>query len=147
MAVYSYGLIDTLVTGGGTLSFNDATGDSWIVAPERCSGLGLPKVRAGIYNRGQTDGYLFPGEFMLEGRRLLIAGTIRIESASTEAAVLAAREAMCATADAACRSILATEGTLNFVGGSSLAVRAELFEPVGAWLKSFVLGLVSTSSA
>jgi len=144
--VYSYGLIDTLVSGGGTISFNDPTGDSWLVDPSRSTGLEMRKVRTSIYNRAQTNGYYY-GAFRLEGRHLLLGGTIRVESASTEAAVLAVREAMIAAAIAVLEPIAqgTTTGTLNFVGGSSLTVKCDVgLVPSGAWLKQFVLGLVST---
>jgi hypothetical protein len=145
--VYTYDYIDTLVTPGGTLSLNDAIGDTYRLAPKRCSGLGMAKVRTAIYPKGQTHGFIL-GTFFLEGLNLLLAGDITIRSVSTEQAVRDAREAMCVAAVAACSSILDTTGTLNFVGGTSLAVKCNLaFEPQGDFFKSFVFGLVSASSS
>ncbi len=146
--VYSYGLIDTLVSSGGTISFNDATGDTWALDPARCSGLAMRKVRSSIYNRAQIDGYYF-GNFYLEGRHLLLAGTILVDD-TTEAAALATRESMIASAIAVLEPIATgstgSTGTLNFVGGSTLTVKCDVaLDPTGAWLKSFVFGLVSAA--
>lgn len=145
--VYAYGLVDTVVSSGGTMSFNDATGDTWWIDPERSSGLAMRKVRASTYDKAQTDGYYF-GNFYLEGRHMLFGGDAVVRSQSLEENVLTAREAMIAAAIAVLEPMAsgAGSGTLNFIGGSSLTVRCDLaLDPSGAWLKKFVMGLVSGS--
>ena len=147
--VYSYSLIDTLVTSGGTVSFNDETGNTLTVVPGRSTGLGMPKVRPAIYPKGQTDGFIL-GEFHLEGLHLVLAGEILIRSVVTPmSAVVTAREALIANAIAACTAIAgAATGSLNFVGGYSLPVKCDVaFEPLGAFQKDYVFGLVSASSS
>lgn len=145
--VYSYSLIDNLVCPGGTISMNDDAGDTWFVDPEKSSGLAMRKVRDSTYDYSQQSGYYF-GNFYLEGRHLLLAGILHIRTVGTEAAILSVRESMIAVGVSALTSISegGGNGTLNFVGGSSLTVKCDLaLNPTGPFLKNYVFGLVSAS--
>ncbi len=145
MPGYTYRNITTLVTPAGTLTFNAASGDRYLIDPARSSGLGMPKVRSPIDNKGQTDGYLLH-DFFLEGRHLLLAGDMAIDSATTEAGVVTARDALASDMETKLTSILRATGTLNFSAGSALTVKCELgVDFSGVWLKSFVFGLVSAA--
>ncbi len=147
MAAYTYSSITTLVTPGGTLTFNATSGDTYLIAPARCSGLGMPKVRAPVDLAGQTDGSILH-DFFLEGRHLLLAGDLVIRSASTEATWVTARDTLANSMVTALTSILRATGTLNFSGGTAITVKCELgSEFPGDWHKAFVFGLASSSSA
>jgi hypothetical protein len=146
MASWHYSDITTLVTPAGTIGFNSPTGDTLMIDPQRSSGLGYAQVRAPIIHRGQTDGYtLLP--FFLEGQHLVLAGDVVIRSATSEAGVVSARNTLLTTTRTRLKSILQADGTLNFGAGDALSVRCEmLIQPMGAWRKSFVLGLVSAAA-
>ena len=144
--VYSYGLIDTLTSAGGVMSFNDPTGDTFHVDPERSTGLEMPKVRPAKWPKGQANGNIL-GRFHLEGLAPLLAGDIVVRSVTDEAAMLAKREEMCVNAVSVLSAMLASTGTLAFVGGYTLACKCEIaFTPTGKWFKSYVFGLVSESA-
>lgn len=147
MASFSYNQITTLTTPGGTITFNAASGDTLLIDPAACSGLGVSSIRAPIFNKGQTDGYnILP--FFEEGQHLVLAGIIRIESASTESGIVTARNTILTSTRSALKTILRADGTLNFSTGDTVTVRCEqLVGASGAWLKNFVLGLVSASAA
>ena len=143
MARYGYSDIGTLVTPAGTITFNAVAGlGAFYIDPQRSSGLGMPKIRAPIDNRGQTDGYLLH-DFFLEGRHLLLAGTVVPTSG-----LAADRDAMCEDMEQALTSILRANGTLNIGGGVSFTVKCDIaadFPAVQGVLKGFVFGLATAS--
>jgi hypothetical protein len=148
---FGYQQIQSLVTPAGTVTFNADTGDTLFLDPRRSSGLGSSRVRAPIDNRPQTDGYLLH-DFFEEGQHLVLAGDVVIRSATSEAGVVAARDALLTDLVLKLKSILRADGTLVFSGGGSQTVRCELLPEItssdsGPMQKSFVFGLVSATPA
>jgi hypothetical protein len=138
--VASYSGITTLVTGGGTLTFNAATGNTYLIDPGRCSGFGMGQVRAPIDDRGQISGYILH-DFFEEGTHFLLGGVIIADT-------VANRDTMEASMKTALRSILVPTGTLNFTGGSA-AVKCDIgvdFPSISAHVKGFVFGLVTATA-
>lgn len=137
-----YSDITTLVTPGGTITFNAASGDTYFVDPFKCSGLiGTGGIRNPVDDRGQTSGFLVH-TFFEEGARGVIAGLIKTDDVAT-------RESMQTALKTALRSILTTTGTLNFSGGASLAVKFELgldFPHIQGIAKGFQFGLVGATA-
>lgn len=137
-----YSDITTLVTGGGTITFNAATGNTYLVDPGRCSGIiGTGEIRNPVDDKGQTSGFLLH-DFFEKGARGVIGGVIVADT-------VANRNTMQETLKTALRSILTTTGTLNFSGGSSLAVQFELgcdFPVWSAHVKGFQFGLVAAAA-
>lgn len=137
-----YSDITTLVTGGGTITFNAATGNTYLIDPQRCTGLiGTGEVRNPVDDRGQQSGFLLH-DFFEKGGRGVIAGVIVADSDAN-------RNTMQESLKTALRSILTTTGTLNFSGGASLAVQFELgcdFPMLSANVKLFQFGLVSAAA-
>lgn len=137
-----YSDITTLVTGGGTITFNATTGNTYLIDPGRCSGLiGSGEIRNPVDDRGQQSGFLLH-DFFEKGARGVLAGVIVADT-------VANRNTMQANLKTALRSILTTTGTLNFSGGESLAVQFELgcdFPVFGGNVKLFQFGLVSATA-
>ena len=133
-----YSDITTLVTGGGTITF----GTTYLIDPQRCSGLiGTGRVRNPVDDRGQQSGFLLH-DFFEEGGRGVVGGVIDVAST-------AARDTAETNLKTALRSILTTTGTLNFSGGSSLAVQWELGCDFPVWsgiVHGFLFGLVSADA-
>jgi len=147
MSSWSYSDISTCVTSAGTFTFNAASGDTIILDPDACSGLGTSGVRTSIFNRGQTSGYNFAAAFLEEGQHLVLAGTVLVRSASTEAGYVTARDAVLTDLRTKMKSALGADATLT-IGGDSLVVRCEhLPEQSGGFVKRVVLGLVSATAA
>jgi hypothetical protein len=139
--VPGYSDITTLVTPGGTLTFNAATGNTYLIDPSRCTGIiGTGEIRNPVDDRGQTSGFLLH-DFFERGARGVLAGVIVVDTVSN-------RNSMQDSMKAALRSILTTTGTLNFSSGS-VAVQFELgcdFPALGGIVKGFQFGLVSAST-
>lgn len=137
-----YSDITTLVTPGGTITFNAATGNTYLIDPSRCSGfIGTGQVRNPVDHRGQTSGYILH-DFFEEGARGVLAGVIVADTTAN-------RNTMQDALKAALRSILTTTGTLTITGLGSVAVQFELgldFPMIGANVKGFQFGLVSAST-
>lgn len=137
-----YSDITTLVTGGGTITFNAATGNTYLIDPQRCSGLiGTGEIRNPVDDRGQQSGFLLH-TFFEKGARGVIGGVIVADT-------VANRNAMQTALKTALRSILTTTGTLSFSGGETLAVKFELgcdFPVLSANVKLFQFGLVSATA-
>ena len=137
-----YSEITTLVTPGGTITFNAASGDTYFLDPDGCSGLiGTGEIRNPVDNKGQTSGFLVH-TFFEQGARGVLAGQLHCDSA-------AARNAMQDTLKAALRSILTTTGTLNFTGGQAIVVKFELgldFPQISGIRKGFRFGLVGETA-
>lgn len=137
----SFSDITTLVTGGGTITFNAATGNTFLLDPSRCSGLGMAQIRAPIDNKGQTSGYILH-DFFEEGTHMILSGVLVADT-------VANRNAQMTNLKAALRSILTTTGTLNFSSGEAPAVKCEIgvdFPVLNAHLKLFVFGLVTATA-
>ncbi len=137
-----YSDITTLATGGGTITFNAATGNTYLIDPARCSGLiGTGEVRNPVDNRGQQSGFLLH-DFFEKGGRGVLGGVIVADT-------VANRNTMQDSLKAALRSILTTTGTLSFSGGATLAVQFDLacdFPVLSAHVKLFQFGLVSATA-
>jgi hypothetical protein len=137
-----YSDITTLVTPGGTITFNAATGNTYLIDPARCSGLiGTGEIRNPTNDRGQTDGFIVHARFE-RGARGVLGGVIVADS-------VANRNSMQDSLKAAVRSIKTTTGTLNFSGGSSLAVSFDIaadFPVLVGHHKLFVFGLIAASA-
>lgn len=79
----------TLTTGGGTITFNDATGDTGIHDAGNCTGLDQAPIRATIEDKPQAAGGIWQ-PFLSGPRRVVLAGEIVIRSAGDEAGYLGA---------------------------------------------------------
>ena len=136
----------SLITPAGTITFNASTGDTYLHDPNTCVGLdGSGPLRTARDPRPLTDGSLQHPSF-LDGRTVTIGGTIIIRSASTEAAVVTARNTMEDALSTALDSILNTTGVYQWVltGGSTRHVGVRYDSTIlysGAWLKSYLFGL------
>ena len=132
--------ISTLVTPGGTLTFNAASGNTFMTDPDKCSGFGMGNVRNPIDNKGQASGYIIH-PFFEEGSHLAIGGAVIADTTAN-------RDTMEANMKAALRSILSADGTLNFSSGGSATVRCDVgcdFPRISGVLHGFVLGLVTAT--
>lgn len=137
----SYADITTLVTGGGTITFNAATGNTYLVNPGASTGLDGVKLRKPFDNKGQTDGFLVHDGYE-EGLHLVIAGVLIADS-------VANRNTMISNLKTALRSIASTTGTLNFGAGGSISVEWELGVEFPIWsggVKGFTFGLIATDA-
>lgn len=137
----SFSDITTLVTGGGTITFNAASGNTYMIDPNASTGLGMGAVRAPIDNKGQTAGYILHN-FFEEGTHFVLSGIIVADT-------VANRNTMMDNLKAALRSILTTTGTLNFGSGATASVKCDVacdFPNQSAMLKGFVFGLVSATA-
>jgi hypothetical protein len=146
MAEFSYTKITTLVTPGGTITFNATGADTLYLDPGNCRGLGDFDVRAPVDPRGQTSGFLLH-PFFLPGAELLLVGIFEIISSGTEAGYVAARDSLMDGTYSKLKSAAATStSTLNFTGGatiSGLKVRRSAFH--GGFRKGFTIDLVGTT--
>lgn len=135
----SYSDITTLVTSGGTITFNAASGNTYHIDPQSSTGLDAVKLRKPVDHKGQTDGYIRHRGFE-EGDRILLAGVIVADTVSN-------RNAMMTALKTALTSIKGTtDGTLNFGDGSSLSVQWDVgveFPRWSAHVVRFVFGLVT----
>lgn len=137
----SYSDITTLVTGGGTITFNAASGNTYLLDPARCSGLDGVRLRKPFDPRGQTDGFIVHQGFE-EGLHLVLAGVLVADT-------IANRNTMIADLKTALRSIKATSGTLNFGAGGSISVQWEVGLDFPVWngfVKGFTFGLIAATA-
>lgn len=137
--------ITTLTTPAGTLTFNEATGDTYFVDPGRSDGLGMGEIRNPIDDRGQQSGFLLH-EFFEKGAVLLVAGTVL---ARTDTTGITGADALMSDMVTKLRSTLASTGTLNF--GSGAAITGKLygrvkFPTLGGLQKGFEFMWVSASA-
>lgn len=137
-----YSDITTLVTGSGTITFNAASGNTYLIDPSRCTGLiGTGEIRNPVDDRGQQSGFLIH-DFFEKGARGMLAGVLVADTTAN-------RNTMQTTLKTALRSILTTTGTLNFSGGETLAVQFEIgcdFPVLSANVKLFQFGLVAATA-
>lgn len=137
-----YSDITTLATGSGTITFNAASGNTYLIDPARCSGIiGTGEIRNPVDDRGQQSGFLIH-TFFERGARGVVAGVIIADT-------VANRNTMQTTLKTALRSILTTTGTLSFSGGETLAVKFELGCDFPQWsgiVKGFQFGLVAATA-
>lgn len=136
--------VTTLTTPSGTLTFNEATGDTYWVDPARSDGLGMGEIRNPIDDRGQQSGFLLH-EFFEKGAMLIVAGVIL---ARTDTTGIAGADTLMSEMVTRLRSTLASSGTLNF--GSGAAITGKLygrpkFPTLQADLKGFEFTWVSAS--
>jgi hypothetical protein len=146
MAEFSYSKITTLVTPGGTITFNATGADTLLLDPEGCRGLGDFDARAPVDPRGQTDGFLLH-PFFLPGAVLLLIGLFHIVSSGTEAGYIAARDSLMDGTYSKLKSAAAsTTSTLNFTGGATIAgLKCRRSAMSGGFQKGFAIDLVGTS--
>lgn len=137
----------TLTTPGGTVTFNAATGDTYLHDPGSCQGLDMAEVRAPIDNAPQTDGGLVHN-FFLGPRHVTLGGELLVRTGTTEASTATARNVLEAALTAACLSIIRADGTYSWTptGGAlhTITVRCDI--PVnypGGFLKTYLFGLVA----
>ena len=133
--------ITTLVTPGGTITFNAASGNTYMVDPDKCSGFGMAAVRAPIDDKGQASGYILH-PFYESGTHLVVGGIIIADTTTN-------RDSLEGSLKTALRSILAADGTINWGAGASLTVRCDVgcdFPRVSAILHGFIFGLVSAAA-
>lgn len=135
-----------LTTPGGTITFNEASGDVYILDPTRCSG-DMPSQRITIDPSPRTPGAILHGGYAGEWP-FVLAGTMFCGSTGTAAGRNALEDALIA----ALESIRDADGTLEQTpsGGSARSVSVRLQIPVAfqeAWVKTFVFGLVSGDTA
>lgn len=137
----------TLVTPGGTISFNPtgvATDYYWLTDVQGLDGVAL---RAPIDNLPQTDGGLVH-DFLKEPRHVTIEGMVVFSTAAT-------RNSMCDALVAALDSLQAADGTFSWTptgqSTKSLTVRCDQqiigFRGVGFAPKQFMFGLVAGNPA
>lgn len=134
----SYSDITTLVTAGGTITFNAATGNTYLVDPLASTGLDAVKLRKPVDHKGQTDGYIRHQGFE-EGDRILLSGVIVADTTAN-------RDAMIGSLKTALASIKSSDGTLNFGTSTALSVQWDVgvdFPRLSANVVRFVFGLVT----
>jgi hypothetical protein len=136
--------LQTLTTPAGVLTFNEATGDTYFVDPERSSPLGAGATDAPVDDKGQTHGSLLHPAFE-KGALLVVAGVVL---ARTDTTGVAGADALMTDMIAKCRSILDATGTLAFGSGASIVGQCNLlptFPHLRGDLKGFLFGFVSES--
>jgi hypothetical protein len=137
----------TLSDGMDTITFNASSGDTYVNDPDNCSGLDGVTVRAPVEDKSQTDG-LIAHTFRKSGRRITLAGDLRVRSASDEAGFLSARNALEDDLLAFCEAHLNTPATLTVPrsGGATrtISVRCEILPTFpGGMQKKYILGLIA----
>lgn len=136
--------LTTWVTPAGTLSFNEATGNTYFVDPNRSTPLGAGGTEGVVDPKGQTDGSLVHNQYEI-GALLAIAGAIL---ARTDTTSDAGADALMSDMMAKARSALRANSTLNFGSGAAIVCRCNLlptFPPIQGTLKGFIFGVVSES--
>jgi hypothetical protein len=136
--------LTTWVTPAGTLTFNEATGDTYFVDPQRSSPLGAGQAEGSVDPRGQTDGSLVHAMYE-NGGLVVVAGIIL---ARTDTTGVTAADALMSDMMAKARSALRANSTLNFGGGAAIVGRCNIlptFPPLAGDLKGFLFGVVSES--
>jgi hypothetical protein len=134
----------TLVTPGGTLTHNAASGDTYFIDPKRSVGLGMGEIRDPMDDKAQTDGFILH-DFFEKGAMLVPAGVVLARSDTTG---VTGADTLMAAMVTALRSILRATGTLNFGSGAALTVKCHMradFPSLEGDLKGFIYGLVSAS--
>lgn len=127
----------TLTTPGGTITFNDGSGDDYWLYPSQCSGMDGAPIRRTVDDAPQGHGgVVFPG--WKGARHIVMGGVIKTET-------LANRQPMIDDLRDAIDSMLedGDDGTLAW-DSFSLTVVSEV--PVATTreiLKQFVFGLVA----
>ena len=106
--------ITTLVTPGGTITCNAATGNTFLLDPDSCSGFGMGAIRNPVDDKGQTSGFI-KHNFFEQGSYLVLGGIVVADTTAN-------REAMEQSLKAALRSILNVAGTLNSGSSGSVSV-------------------------
>jgi hypothetical protein len=137
----SYSDITTLVTGGGTITFNATNGNTYLIEADASSGLDGVQLDKPFDPKGQTDGFLVHDGFE-NGLHLLLSGILVVDT-------VANRNTMMTNLKTALRSIKTTPGTLNFGSTASISVEWEIGIDFPIWsgnVKRFVFGLIATTA-
>jgi hypothetical protein len=146
MATYSSSA--TLTTGGGTITLNAGTGDTYWNDPTQCAGLDMAPIRSTVDDKPQTDGGIVHPMFF-GARHITLGGDLVVRSSGTEAGYLAARAALEQNLIAALTSIMNADGTYSWDDGGTtrtVTVRCDQQAVIaGTWLKSYVFGLVAAN--
>lgn len=144
-----YNTITTLA-GSSTFTFNDATSDTGVMVPSRCSGMDGAPLRTNVEDKPGADGGLVFAP-LLGPRLITLGGWFRVTSSGTESGYLSAQDTLIASLSSCLDSIRAADGTLTWVDGTgthTLTVR--LNNPLecppesgGEFVKGFIFGLVA----
>lgn len=143
-----FSAIYTLTTPANDPVFNAASGDTYILTAIR--GLDGAPIRAPVDDAPQTDGGIVH-PFRLGPRHVTAEGFILIRSAATEAAFVTARNTLESALIAALEAIRNADGTLTWTptGGAGKTLSTlrhdSPCEFSGAWIKTFVFGLVAAN--
>lgn len=136
--------LTTWTCSAGTLTFNEATGDTYYVDPERSSALGAGQAEGVVDPVGQGDGSIVHDQFE-NGALVVVAGLIL---ARTDTTGTAGADALMSDMMAKARSALRADSTLTFGSGATIVGRCNLlptFPPASGDLKQFLFGVVSES--
>lgn len=130
MAEWSYEAITGLICPGGTIAFHGA-GDTIVLDPSQCRGLGAFQARQPRDPHGQTSGEILHPSF-LPGADILLVGRFHITSVGTFPGYTTARDALMDTTYARAKSGVGTSTcTLTFAGGGSIGgLKVQMYEPV-----------------
>lgn len=130
------------ITAVGSLTVNAATGDTLVLLPDRCAGLGGAPLRTSVEDAPEGDGgMVFPP--LLGPQIITLGGWVRIESAVTDAGYLAAVDALEDTIKAALEALRAAPGNLVWPGGSIPVWLHAAYDPTWENKQRFVtFGLV-----
>lgn len=139
-----YGITYTLTTPGGAVTFNSGT-DRYHLS--NVLGMDGASIRAPIDKRPQGHGALVH-RFLLGPRHITFEGVFHVTSSGTEVGYVTARNTLITNLQNALNSIYAADGLLAWTptGGSALNLHVRHDQPLvtsGAWLKSFIFGLVA----
>lgn len=136
--------LTTWVTPSGTLTFNETTGDTYLIDPRRSGPLGAGETEGDVDPKGQTDGSLVHS-FYENGALLVAAGLVL---ARTDTTGITGADALMSDMMAKARSALRANSTLNFGSGAAIVGRCNMlpvFPHFAGNLKGFIFGVVSES--
>ena len=139
----------SLVTPGGTITFNASSGDTYEHDPDDCAGLDMAPLRTPIDQAPQTDGGLvFP--FLFDARHVTLGGWMLVRSSGTEPGYSTARNTLEDNLRTALTSIIRADGqyrwTESGMSQRTLVVRCDI--PVaftGMHAKRYAFGLVAAN--
>lgn len=132
----------TLTTPGPDITFNAASGDTYRLDPERCSGLDQASLRTVVDKRSQTAGGILHAN-LRDVRRITLGGLFISDT-------VAGRNTLDANLKAALEAIELADGTFSITPTGltvmSWTVHCELaLSTTGALLKGFLFGLLAVN--
>lgn len=130
----------TLTTASHTITFNQATGDTYLNDPAQCAGLDGAPIRSTVDQKPQTSGGILHPSFY-DARHITIAGTLLNRTGT-----VAARQTLEDNLIVALNDCLNADATLSWTGPHSITVRYEIAVAYnGGFQKSYVFGLVAAN--